>query len=43
VRPPRRAPRPPPHELFDATSVVDEYTRLSVGNREFTNLPRLPR
>ncbi|MGE3809042.1 MAG: FAD-dependent oxidoreductase [Gemmataceae bacterium] len=29
-----------PHELFDATPVVDEYTRAIVGNREFTNLPR---
>jgi len=29
-----------PHELFDASPVVDEYTRLIVGNREFTNLPR---
>jgi nitrite reductase (NADH) large subunit len=29
-----------PHELFDATPVVDEYTNLIVGNREFTNLPR---
>jgi ferredoxin-nitrite reductase len=28
------------HELFDASPVVDEYTRLIVGNREFTNLPR---
>ena len=29
-----------PHELFDASPVVHEYTRLIVGNREFTNLPR---
>jgi nitrite reductase (NADH) large subunit len=29
-----------PHELFDASPVVHEYTQLIVGNREFTNLPR---
>jgi nitrite reductase (NADH) large subunit len=29
-----------PHELFDASPVVHEYTRLIVGNRDFTNLPR---
>ncbi|HZT80808.1 MAG TPA: hypothetical protein VFA26_11320, partial [Gemmataceae bacterium] len=29
-----------PHELFDASPVVREYTRAIVGNREFTNLPR---
>jgi nitrite reductase (NADH) large subunit len=29
-----------PHELFDASPVVDEFTDLIVGNREFTNLPR---
>jgi len=29
-----------PHELFDASPVVHEYTRLFVGNRDFTNLPR---
>jgi nitrite reductase (NADH) large subunit len=29
-----------PHELLDATPVVDEFTRIIVGNREFTNLPR---
>jgi nitrite reductase (NADH) large subunit len=29
-----------PHELFDASPVVHEYTNLIVGNRDFTNLPR---
>jgi nitrite reductase (NADH) large subunit len=29
-----------PHELFDASPVVHEYTQMIVGNREFTNLPR---
>jgi ferredoxin-nitrite reductase len=29
-----------PHELLDATPVIDEYTEMLVGNREFTNLPR---
>jgi ferredoxin-nitrite reductase len=29
-----------PNELFDASSVVDEYTGMIVDNREFTNLPR---
>jgi NAD(P)H-nitrite reductase large subunit len=29
-----------PHELFDATPVVQEYNRLLIDNREFTNLPR---
>jgi nitrite reductase (NADH) large subunit len=29
-----------PHELFDASPVVQEFTRLIVDNREFTNLPR---
>jgi nitrite reductase (NADH) large subunit len=29
-----------PHELFDASPVVHEYTKIIVGNREFTNLPR---
>ena len=29
-----------PHELFDASPVVREYTDLIVGNRDFTNLPR---
>jgi ferredoxin-nitrite reductase len=28
------------HELFDATPVVDEFTRILVGNKQFTNLPR---
>ena len=28
------------HELFDATPVVNEFTDMIVGNREFTNLPR---
>jgi ferredoxin-nitrite reductase len=29
-----------PHELFDASAVVDEFTARIVGDREFTNLPR---
>jgi NAD(P)H-nitrite reductase large subunit len=29
-----------PHELLDATAVIQEFNRLIVGNREFTNLPR---
>jgi NAD(P)H-nitrite reductase large subunit len=29
-----------PHELLDATPVVQEYNRLIVDNKEFTNLPR---
>lgn len=29
-----------PHELFDASNVVREFTDLIVENREFTNLPR---
>jgi len=29
-----------PNELFDASPVVHEFTRLFVGNKEFTNLPR---
>jgi nitrite reductase (NADH) large subunit len=29
-----------PHELFDASPVVHEYTRLILRNRDFTNLPR---
>jgi ferredoxin-nitrite reductase len=29
-----------PHELFDASSVVREYTARFVGNKAFTNLPR---
>jgi nitrite reductase (NADH) large subunit len=29
-----------PHELFDASPVVNEFTNIIVGNREFTNLPR---
>ena len=29
-----------PHELFDASPAGAEYTRIFVGNREFTNLPR---
>ena len=29
-----------PAELFDASSVARELTRLFLGNREFTNLPR---
>src|SRR5439155_21936697 len=29
-----------PHELFDATPVVQELNRLIVDNRDFTNLPR---
>ena len=29
-----------PHELFDASPAGAEYTRVFVGNREFTNLPR---
>jgi nitrite reductase (NADH) large subunit len=29
-----------PHEVVDATPIVDEYNQLLVGNREFTNLPR---
>jgi len=29
-----------PHELLDASPVVDELTNIIVGNREFTNLPR---
>lgn len=29
-----------PHELVDATAVIDEFNAMLVGNREFTNLPR---
>jgi nitrite reductase (NADH) large subunit len=29
-----------PHELFDASPVVHEFTEILVGNKEFTNLPR---
>jgi ferredoxin-nitrite reductase len=29
-----------PNELFDASPVVQEFTQMFVGNREFTNLPR---
>lgn len=29
-----------PHELFDATPVVNGLNDLIIGNREFTNLPR---
>ncbi|HXK30864.1 MAG TPA: Rieske 2Fe-2S domain-containing protein [Candidatus Binatia bacterium] len=29
-----------PNELFDASPVVKEFTRMFVGNKEFTNLPR---
>lgn len=29
-----------PHELVDATRVIDEFNEMLVGNREFTNLPR---
>ena len=29
-----------PNELFDASPVVHEFTRMFVGNRAFTNLPR---
>jgi nitrite reductase (NADH) large subunit len=29
-----------PHELFDATPAVQEFTHIILDNREFTNLPR---
>jgi ferredoxin-nitrite reductase len=29
-----------PHELLDATPVVEEFNRMLLGNKEFTNLPR---
>jgi ferredoxin-nitrite reductase len=29
-----------PNELFDASPVVREFTRIFVGNKAFTNLPR---
>ncbi len=29
-----------PSELFDATPIAEEFTRILVGNKEFTNLPR---
>ncbi len=29
-----------PHELLDATPVIDEFNALILDNREFTNLPR---
>lgn len=29
-----------PHELLDATPVIDEFNAMLVGNREVTNLPR---
>ena len=29
-----------PHELFDAAPVGEEFTRMFLGNREYTNLPR---
>src|SRR5262249_49985346 len=29
-----------PHELLDATPVIDEFNDMLVNNREFTNLPR---
>src|SRR5205085_2184067 len=29
-----------PHELLDATPVIEEFNEILVGNKEFTNLPR---
>ena len=29
-----------PNELFDASTVGEEFTRMFLGNREYTNLPR---
>ena len=29
-----------PNELFDASPVVQEFTQMFIGNRDFTNLPR---
>jgi NAD(P)H-nitrite reductase large subunit len=29
-----------PHELVDASPVIQEYNALIIGNKEFTNLPR---
>ena len=29
-----------PNELFDASHVAREFTRLFVGNKEFTDIPR---
>ena len=29
-----------PHELLDASPVVEQFTAMFLGNREFTNLPR---
>ncbi|MCI0639972.1 MAG: FAD-dependent oxidoreductase [Gemmataceae bacterium] len=29
-----------PHELLDATPVIEEFNRIILGNKEFTNLPR---
>ena len=29
-----------PHELFDAAPVSEEFTRMFLNNREYTNLPR---
>jgi sulfite reductase beta subunit-like hemoprotein/bacterioferritin-associated ferredoxin len=29
-----------PHELLDATPVIQEFNQIILGNREFTNLPR---
>jgi ferredoxin-nitrite reductase len=29
-----------PNELFDASNVVQEFTRMFVGNKAYTNLPR---
>jgi sulfite reductase beta subunit-like hemoprotein len=29
-----------PHELLDATPVIEAYNHMLVGNKEFTNLPR---
>lgn len=29
-----------PHELFDATPVIEEYNALILDNKEYTNLPR---
>ena len=29
-----------PNELFDASPVVRQFTRMFVGNKDYTNLPR---
>lgn len=29
-----------PNELFDAAPAGEEFTRMFLGNREYTNLPR---